>query len=446
MDLFSGKRSFAFSSRFSDMDRDGWPDLVIAGDFNTSRLFWNKNGSFIDGTDFAQVATDENGMGLTTGDYDGDGLFDLFVTSIFDPNSDPNNPWGVTGNRLYRNRGNRIYEDKTDEAGVRDGAWGWATAFFDYDNDGDLDLIMTNGYNAPFYEFGNQWLRNPMKLWRNDGGGSFTDVSIAEGITDTGRGKGLLVFDFDRDGDLDVFVTNNADSPVLYRNNTSNGNHWLRVKPVGSYSNHDGIGCVMTLKRNDALPVQVREISGGSNFLSQSEKVCHFGLGDFSGTVEYVDIQWPSGITQRINNLAINCELVVTEPATPYRAWAQDHFPSSNAAEAHADPDSDGLSNAVEFATGLDPMRKDKEPPIAISRADKRVQITYHKRNLPRGVNVLVEVSEDLMNWKTSDEANFESIAVSISEDGAFHTTTLRTRSTFTSNSLWGRLRVTIDE
>jgi enediyne biosynthesis protein E4 len=445
-DIYSGKRSFAFSSCFSDMDRDGWPDLVIAGDFGTSRLFWNKQGRFIEGTRFARVATDENGMGMAIGDYDGDGLFDLFVTSIFDANPVPANPWGITGNRLFRNRGNRIFEDKTNEASVRDGAWGWGAAFFDYDNDGDLDLIMTNGYSAPFYDFGQQWLDNPMKLWRNDGDGSFTDVSVEEGITDAARGKGLSVFDYDKDGDLDVFVVNNASSPVLYRNNIHNGNHWLRVKPIGSYSNHDGIGCIVTLTLDDSLPEQVREISGGSNFLSQSEKVCHFGLGTFAGTVDSIEIQWPSGITQRIENVRIDQEVVVTEPVTPYRFWADQHFTQGDVGLAHADPDGDGWSNALEFATGLDPRITDKENPISIARAENRIQIIYRQRDLPRGVDVAVEVSEDLRYWKTSVDAKFESVAVSQSNDDKIQEITLRRSSMSAHKALWARLRVTIDE
>ena len=254
----------AFTSRLSDLDLDGWPDLVVAGDFGTSRLFWNnRDGTFSDGTGESQIGGEENGMGLAVGDYDGDGLPDLFFTSIFDGREPaiPNSGWGVSGNRLYRSLGGRVFEDTTDIAGVRDGGWGWGAAFFDYDNDGDLDLAMTNGFETDRWETEAPFNTDPTKLWRNDGG-TFVDVSSSVGITDTETGKGLLVFDYDKDGDLDLFIVNNAGAPILYRNDTTNGNHWLRVKPRGRYSNRDGIGAVVTIMSSAGAPVQHREISG----------------------------------------------------------------------------------------------------------------------------------------------------------------------------------------
>jgi hypothetical protein len=130
-------------------------DLAIASDFFTSQLFWNNgDGTFTDGTIPAGVGTDFNGMGSTFGDYDGDGDLDWFITNI---TADPDAPPTAFGgwNRLYRNEGGRQFTDTTQEAGVRDARWGWGTTFFDYDNDGDLDLIATNGYN------GEGWDRRP---------------------------------------------------------------------------------------------------------------------------------------------------------------------------------------------------------------------------------------------------------------------------------------------
>lgn len=309
---------FSFAPRFSDMDNDGWPDLAIASDFSTSRLFFNNgDGTFTDGTTSAGVGTDENGMGSAIGDFDGDGLMDWFVTSIYDPaNACPTCNWGATGNRLYRNDGGRRFTHWTDQAGVRDGGWGWGTSFFDYDNDGDLDLIMTNGVDMRRADQGDAPFRvDPMRLWRNEGGG-FQDVSVQSGVTDTQAGKGLLVFDYDQDGDLDVFVVNNPGVPVLYRNDADRTHGFLRVKLVGTRSNRDGIGArvIVAPDRFDPMRAYVREIDGGNNYLGQSEFVAHFGLGPLTGPVHRVAVVWPSGATQEFFDVEPNTVFVVTEP------------------------------------------------------------------------------------------------------------------------------------
>jgi len=314
--------TFAFNSRFADFDDDGWPDLAVTGDFQTSRLFWNnRDGTFSDGTVAAGVATDENGMGSAFGDYDGDGDVDWFVTSIYDSldrcATGRHCDWGATGNRLFRNDGDRQFSDQTDAAGVRDGAWGWGAAFLDYDNDGNLDLVMTNGMDVPGTFFGTDYKTDPMRLWRNDPSQSprYAEVASDEGVTDTAAGKGLLTFDYDRDGDLDLFVVNNRGAPVLYRNNADGGAAWLQIDPVGVLSNRDGIGARVLIDPDLTVEgdQQMQEIDGGSHFLGQSPTLAHFGLGDFSGTVDLVRVWWPSGrVTERFD-VAANQRLVVVE-------------------------------------------------------------------------------------------------------------------------------------
>jgi hypothetical protein len=177
LNVYRNNKTYRFTPRFVDLDRDGLPDLAIASDSYTSQLFWNNgDGTFTDGTLPAGVGTDHNGMGSTFGDYDGDGDLDWFITNF---TADPNlPPTGFGGwNRLYRNDGNRQFTDVTEQAGVRDSRWAWGTTFFDYDNDGDLDLIATNGFTVV------GWEDDRTVLWRNDGS-VFTDVSVAAGITD----------------------------------------------------------------------------------------------------------------------------------------------------------------------------------------------------------------------------------------------------------------------
>src|SRR5262249_258113 len=315
---------FPFTPRFADLDDDGWPDLVIAADFGTSRLFWNNHdGTFTDGTKAAGVGSDENGMGSAVGDYDGDGRLDWFVTAILDPDDYCTKMgfscfWGTSGNRLYHNEGGRKFSDRTDAAGVRDGYWGWGTAFLDYDNDGDLDLVMTNGVRFAFVEpdvayVVARFVNDPMRLWRNDAG-VMTEVSAAAGLTSVDSGKGLLTFDYDHDGNLDVFVVNNAGHPVLYRNNGT-GNTWLRVRAIGRDSNRDGIGARVFVTATPGGPSQLREIDAGSHFLGQSEFTAHFGLGAATTPVAEVRVEWPTtGRTQRFQNVPRNTLLVATEP------------------------------------------------------------------------------------------------------------------------------------
>ena len=198
------KGPFAFASAFADLDGDGWPDLAVASDYGMTRIFWNNgDGTFTDGTVEASIGSDRNGMGSTFGDYDGDGDLDWFVSSIFAEYEQCESlsgcgTWDSTGNRLYRNDGGRSFSDATDEAGVRDGGWGWGSVFFDFDNDGDLDLAMVGGMHHSA-TFSDRALDSPT-LWENDGTGRMTDVSEAVGLTHPDASKGFLTFDYDNDG------------------------------------------------------------------------------------------------------------------------------------------------------------------------------------------------------------------------------------------------------
>jgi hypothetical protein len=302
--------AYRHTSTFTDIDRDGDPDLAIASDFKTSQLFWNNgDGTFTDGTIAAGVGTDTDGMGTTVGDFDGDGRLDWFITALVDV---PGQIDDHTGNRLYRNNGDRTFADQTDLGGVRDSGWSWGTTFLDHDNDRDLDLFVTNGWN-PGLPFPDQ-----SHIYQNDNG-VFTDISNAAGVTDTGQGRGLLSLDYDNDGDLDVFIVNHGAQPILYRNDGGNENDWLKIKVEGTVSNRDGIGAFITVDP-DANVVGdeiVREINAGSNFLSQNELTAHFGLGPNSGTIDLISVVWPSGAVQELSNVSANQVLSLVENVMP---------------------------------------------------------------------------------------------------------------------------------
>ena len=324
---------WGLSSAFADIDDDGWPDLLVSGDFGTSRLFLNLgNGQFTNITSQAGVGTDENGMGSAIADFDNDGDLDWFVTSIFDAAMTCEVfgcGWGSSGNRLYRNESAAQFSDYTDIAGVRDGGWGWGATFFDFDNDGDLDLGMTGGMFFPQVPYEDPFNDDPPRLWENDGTGLMTEVSAAAQFTDTRPGKGFLTFDYDRDGDLDVFIANNADHPVLYRNNGGNAGDWLMVSLRGRQTNRFGIGARIYVQVSANGPTQMREVSIRSNYMSHNDVVAHFGLGvavpsipqppalpgDLDSGIS-VRVEWPaSGMIQQLDNVAPNQHVTIEEPA-----------------------------------------------------------------------------------------------------------------------------------
>ncbi len=306
-------RSYTFGTAFTDLDDDGHLDLAVAADFLTSRLFWSdRDGTFTDGTVAAAVGTDRNGMGSTFGDIDNDGDLDWFVTAIFNPETDvlPCTREPCRGNRLYRNEGNRLFSDQTDAAGVRHGWWGWGTAFFDADNDGDLDLVQTNGWpRGPNRDL---FVDDPMIYWENDGTGRFTDRTADVGIDDTDLGKGLLVFDYDDDGDLDVFVANTVTGGLLLRNDGGNQNDWLRVRLQDDRGNRDGLGARIAVQAVPGGTTQMREMGTSTHFLGQSELTAHFGLGSRSpDPVHSVKVTWPGGDTHEVHGVARNQTLLL---------------------------------------------------------------------------------------------------------------------------------------
>jgi enediyne biosynthesis protein E4 len=303
---------YSFSPSFGDLDGDGYPDLGVVSDFRCSRLFWNQgDGTFVDGTVAAGAGQDKNGMGSAFGDYDGDGDLDWYVTSISDPEGPPEN-------RLYRNDGDRQLTEVADALGVGRGGWGWGTSFFDPDNDGDLDLLATSGYyfSDHLAEGTHLWLNQLDPLGAGGGSGFGPDAAMAAGIDAVVQGRGVLIVDYDRDGDLDVYLAQNFLPPILWENLTGNLHDHLRVRAVGTQSNRDGLGVRVTVRVTHDGPALVHEIGGSmAHFMGQPEKVAHFGLGFGQAPVAEVRLYWPaSGQEQVLTNVPRNSELVVVEP------------------------------------------------------------------------------------------------------------------------------------
>jgi enediyne biosynthesis protein E4 len=294
--------SYGFAPAFVDLDDDGWPELTLAADFGTSRLWWNEGGvAFSDLTFASGVGTERNGMGSTFGDYDGDGDLDWFVSAI----ATPELPW--LGNRMYRNEGGRQLLDVTDLLGLRDGGWAWGTAFMDLEHDGDLDLVLTAGWPSTSFH------ADPVRIWRNDDPlAPWPDRAMALGVAFARQGRGLVPFDYDRDGDLDLLVVSNTELPALYRNDMASG-HWLVVEIEGLPPNTRALGAKVRVQAVAGGPWQVRQIGVGSHFFGQQEFAAHFGLGD-AASVHRVEVHWPAtGQTQVLEGVARDQRLRVVE-------------------------------------------------------------------------------------------------------------------------------------
>jgi enediyne biosynthesis protein E4 len=308
-----GLVQYGFTPNWADINNDDWPDMLLVSDFGTSQIFLNDgDGTFTDVT--SAVITDEDGMGGAVADYDNDGDLDWFVSSVWgtccNKNEDPSRLLGISGNRLYRNFGDGTFQDVTAAAGVTMGGWGWGASFQDFNNDGFVDIFHTNGYVPQ-----TQWSADSSRLFVADGDNTFTEMSAALGLRDTRRGRGIACFDYDRDGDLDIFTANMNQAPTFWRNDGGNANNWLNVKLVGDAPNTEAAGARVYVSPTGGALTFMREIRVGNNYISQDPTVAHFGVQAL-GTVSWVRVEWPSGQIDLFNNVATNQTFVVYETPT----------------------------------------------------------------------------------------------------------------------------------
>ncbi|HHN77274.1 MAG TPA: CRTAC1 family protein [Phycisphaerales bacterium] len=283
-----------FSPRFCDIDADGWPDLLLAADFFTGRVYINNgDGTFTNRTAEWGVGLASNGMGSAPADVNNDGLIDWYVTSRIQLDGDDG-----SGNMLYINRGG-FFEERSHAAGVNGGGWGWGTDAVDFDHDGWLDIAATNGFPPPFDH-------DPTTIWLNtrDPDGVFVDVTAAVGVSDTGQGRGLVTFDADNDGDRDLLIAGN-DEPLTYYRNDLTGDGAGAITLFFDTSGEptmapDGFGVRVDLVAGGEP--QHRYLDGGCTYLSQSELSIHFGIGS-NAAAESVRITWPGGAQTALANV-----------------------------------------------------------------------------------------------------------------------------------------------
>jgi hypothetical protein len=302
---------YSLSVSTIDFDEDGWPDIYVACDSTPSILYRNNHdGTFTDvavtaGAAFNEDGREQAGMGTTVADYNGDGHLDIFKTNFSDDTS-----------TLYRNNGNGTFTDATSAAGL--GLYtqylGWGAMFFDFDNDGWPDLILANGHVYP--EVDSQHLgssyKEPRILYHNNGDGTFADISSSSGtgITTAASSRGLAVGDLWNDGRMSAVVSNMNSAPSLLVNQIRTANHWIAIHAVGTKSNRDGIGARVLVKAGSR--VLVDEVRSGSSYDSNNDMRVHFGLGAVK-KVDWVEIHWLSGLTERFTDLAVDAIHTVQE-------------------------------------------------------------------------------------------------------------------------------------
>jgi len=286
----------------ADYDNDGWPDLFVANDGLNAYLYHNEhNGKFdeigtISGMALAARGSTMAAMCISLGDYDNDGALDLFITD-FQQNSD----------HVWHNDGKGNFDEVSDQAGITlptRGVLGFGGGFFDYDNDGLLDLFVANGHVYPEVEQVSPDVRFKQinSLFHNEGKGKFSEATrqAGPGFETPYVGRGVAFADFDNDGFIDVVVGNNGDPPLLLRNLGGNGSHFVNFRLVGNPSNRDAMGARLRLTAGGVT--QIREIAGGGSYLSQSDLRANFGLGPAT-RIDSLEVTWLAGKKQSFRDL-----------------------------------------------------------------------------------------------------------------------------------------------
>ena len=357
-----GERGKSLGAAWADFDEDGWPDLYVANDVTDNQLFRNLgNGRFEDLSHQARVADYRSAMGLAVGDWDGDQDLDIFITH-----------WIAQENALYSNLKNRSsgrragpameFMDEADRYGLGQIALdfvGWGTSFFDYDNDGKLDLFVANGHTFQRRDAPQLLAPQTAQLfWNRAAREGFYDVSSVSGayFKELHVGHGAAFADYDNDGDLDVLVVHHGGPAVLLRNDGGNRDRWLKVRLEGRRSNRTAIGAKIRVVA--AHTTQVREVGAQASYLSQNDLTEHFGLGTTS-EVDSVVVTWPSGVRQVVPRVASNQTLRLVE-GEGARAGVREFWETYRAATGHrAAGRIDAARDAYRRALELNPRHED---------------------------------------------------------------------------------------
>ncbi len=342
------------SATWWDFDQDGWPDLYVANDFAPADKLYhnNRDGTFTDVVNRVVPHTPHSSMGTDLGDVNNDGLIDFLVTDMAATsrqkdqrgtssvrallNNAPEDPAVAPQymhNALFLNTGAGVCQEAAFLSGLAATDWTWSARFEDLDNDGRLDLHVTNGMVRELHNVdlirsvaGHDSPAERMQVekaspvfaerhlaFRNLGDLRFEDVSKVWGLDQVGVGFGAAFADFDGDGDLDLVYANYQSGVTVLRNDSDHG-HRAIFTLRGTVSNRFGFGA--TLRIETASGVQVRQLVISRGYLSSSEPIAHFGLGEDT-TIKRLTVEWPSGHRQTFSNLAVDRKFTITEPSGP---------------------------------------------------------------------------------------------------------------------------------
>ncbi len=290
----------------SDFDEDGLVDIYVANDSTPNFLYHNNgDGTFKDIGFSSGMAVNENGseqgsMGVTLGDYDHDQRLDMFITNFDDDY-----------NTLYHDDGKGSFTDVSYAAKVAEVSLpyvGWGTQFFDYDNDGWVDLLVVNGHVYPQLPSYRQ--RN--FVHHNNQDGTFTEVGTQLGapFAEKRTGRGAAFGDIDNDGDVDVVINNLDGPPLVLRNDGGNANNSVLIKTIGLKSNRDGVGARVKVVAGELT--QIGEVHSGDSYLSQSDMRLHFGFAKAT-KIDLVEVHWPSGAVDKVTGVGVNGILSIKE-------------------------------------------------------------------------------------------------------------------------------------
>jgi enediyne biosynthesis protein E4 len=309
----AGSLAKAWGVVAADVNNDGRMDLFVGNDTVPNFLFINRgNGHFeenglLAGVGYSAYGRSRSGMGVDAADYDQDGWMDLFVANV-----------DHEMYSLYHNNKDGSFTDMAQATGIASTTRmmsGWGLKFFDYDNDGELDLFLCDGHPDDRIEgrvFGVKYLE-PMLLFRNTGKG-FENVSTQSGpiFSRPIAGRGLALGDFDNDGAVDVLVAVNNDAPILLRNNAGRENHWLGLKLVGKKANRDSVGAKIVYRAGDLQ--RTREKVGGGSYLSSHDPRVVLGIGSRTA-MDWIEVRWPPPSTRvdRLENPPVDRYITIVE-------------------------------------------------------------------------------------------------------------------------------------